>query len=83
MRRFNPYADRKCADGVFCDGWRKVKKGGKVKAAGVYYEHDSLKGIEGELVHVQMHGYWMEEVLISRGAIGCKGALCVAKAIEK
>lgn len=73
------YADRRCADGLFSSGWRKVKKGGRIKAAGNWYQNDRLKEIEGELVHVMMNCYWLSEIIVSRGVIGCSEWYCNAK----
>lgn len=79
MRR-NPYGDRKAPDGVIATGWRYVKKGGRVKIGGAYYADEKLVDIVGEYVHVAMNDYWQQDVVICRGAIGCMGFYCDAKA---
>lgn len=77
MRR-DPYRDHRCADGIFESGWRRVKSGGRIKAAGSWYVHDKLKEIVGELVHIHMGDYWMSYIIVERGAIGCCGWYCTA-----
>lgn len=77
------YADRKCADGMLASGWRKVKKGGRVKFAGSWYSDPKLAEIVGELVNVAMGEYWCSFVYVSRGAIGCVGWFCNANSEEK
>lgn len=72
------YADRRAPDGLLAVGWRRVKKGGRVKFAGAYYAHPKLADIVGELVNVQMADYWCQDVYIFRGAIGCTGFFCEA-----
>jgi hypothetical protein len=81
MRRsFNErlYADHFCADGVISSGWRKVKKGGRIKFGGAWYANEKLRDIEGELVHIQMGEYWQSYVIVHRGVIGCMGWFCTA-----
>jgi hypothetical protein len=73
-----PYADRYCADGVISSGWRVVRKAGRIKFGGAWYEADSLCGLTGELVLVQMGEYWGSYVLVFRGAVGCIGYHCRA-----
>ena len=73
------YADRKAPDGGIANGWRKVKKGGRVKIGGAWYAHESLKAIVGELVNVQIGEYWGSYVLVSRGVIGCMEHFCKAE----
>lgn len=75
----NFYKDRYCADGIISDGWRYVKKGGRVKIGGKYYHDPRLEEIVEEYVHVQINCYWMSEVIIFRGAIGCTRFYCLAK----
>ena len=67
-------------DGVIAIGWRRVKKGGRVKFGGTYYASPRLAEIVGELVCVSMGDYWQGYVLIERGAIGCQGWFCNANA---
>jgi hypothetical protein len=59
----NLYADRRAPDGVFANGWRRVRSGGMV----------------GDLVYVEMNDYWMQEIIIHAGRVGCTGFLCRAK----
>ena len=77
MRR-DPYSDSRCADGVFADGWRRVKRGGRIKAGGMWYSADQLEEIVGELVHVFMGEYWQGHITVHRGRIGCQGYYCRA-----
>jgi len=80
MRRVkNPYGDRRAPDGDFAHGWRWVRKGGRVKVAGLWYTAPKLGEIVGEYVKVSMNDYWRSEVIIERGAIGCVGFFCYAK----
>jgi hypothetical protein len=78
--RCDPYRDRRAPDGLFANGWRYVRKGGRVKVAGAWYAHEKLKEIVGEYVMVFMGDYWMGEVQIHRGACGCHGWYCNAEA---
>ena len=73
------YADSRAPDGVFASGWRRVRKGGRVKAAGYWYQSDALKEIVGELIHVQIGDYWMGDILVSRGVVGCQDWFCNAE----
>lgn len=73
------YADRYCADGVISNGWRTVRKGGRVKFGAQWYINENLQHIVGEFVHVQMDDYWQIEVQILRGRIGCMKWFCNAK----
>lgn len=54
-------------------------QGGRVKIGGKYYHDPRLEEIVGEYVHVQINCYWMSEVIIFRGAIGCTRFYCLAK----
>ena len=56
-------ADKRCADGVFSHGERLVRKGGRIKAAGNWYQSNRIKGWVGRYVHVQMNDYWLSEIL--------------------
>lgn len=78
MRRNSLYKDRFASDGVISCGWRIVRIGGKIKVAGRYWHHAKMEPLVGELVHFQVYDYWMEKLLISRGAIGCRGYFCDA-----
>lgn len=76
------YADRKAPDGVFSDGWRKVRRGGRIKCAGQWFESRALIPFVGDLVHVQVDDYWMQSVVVSVGRIGCAKYLCHAEPIS-
>lgn len=76
------YADRRAPDGVIATGWRTVRKGGRVKFASCWYEADELKEIVGEYVWVDANDYWLQEVLIHRGRIGCLVFLCKAVPVK-
>lgn len=65
---------------MICSGWRRVKKGGKVKFGGSYYKASQLESIVGQLVWVHMGDYWMSHVEIHRGVIGCSEWYCKANA---
>lgn len=59
-----PRRDQRCSDGIFSDGWRLVRKGGRVKAARVWFQHDKLIPYVGGYVHVQMNDYWCQEAIV-------------------
>ena len=65
--RANGYPnDVMCADGVMDYGWRKVRKGGVVKAYGSNWQSDRLIPFEGEFVVVNSTCYWCVAVMIYR-----------------
>ncbi len=72
------YKDRYAPDGVVSTGWRYVRKGGRIKAAGTWWHAPELEPLVGEFVHFSVYDYWMEKLMISRGAIGCRGLFCDA-----
>jgi hypothetical protein len=49
--------DAVCADGVMDYGWRKVRKGGVVKAYGSYWQDDRLIPFIGDYVVVNSTDY--------------------------
>ena len=77
------YADRKAPDGGFACGWRKVRKGGRVKCGGAWYAAKELEVIPGELVHVQIGEYWGSYIVVQRGAVSCMGFFCTANETTK
>ena len=77
-KRNDFYKDRFASDGVISCGWRIVRRGGRIKVAGVWWSSSKLDPLAGELVHFQVYDYWMEKLLISRGAVGCRGYFCDA-----
>lgn len=81
MRSFSErlYADRNAPDGIIAGGWRIVKKGGRIKFGGSWYEHESLKAIKGELVYVHMGEYWGTYIQVYRGVFSCTKWFCNAE----
>lgn len=81
------YADRFAGDGVIASGWRYVKKGvkkgGRIKFGGAYYEHESLKPLAKEYVYVHMGDYWQGHVQVFRGAFGATGFFCNALSVAE
>lgn len=77
MKR-NLYADTRALDGGLSTGWRRVKKGGRIKFAGTWFYAPELDGIKGTLVSVSMGEYWESFIVVQRGVIGCLGWLCRA-----
>lgn len=75
------YADRKAPDGGIASGWRFIKKGGRIKFGGSYFEHPTLIPLVGEYVYVHMGEYWASYVDVYRGAFGATGFFC--KAVPK
>lgn len=78
--RFNPYRDRFASDGVISTGWRYVRKGGKVKIAGMWWQDPKLADMVGHYVQVVVGDYWMSHVDIFTGAIGCQQWYCTIRA---
>ena len=62
MARLN--ADKKAWDGLFYAGWRKVRAGGRIKAAGCWYQDDQLLPFISKKVYVRMNDYWQTEILV-------------------
>lgn len=54
--------DQYCPDRVICSGWRKVRKGGRVKFAASWWKHDKLKDYEGKYVYITPNEYWITAV---------------------
>lgn len=77
-RRNEFYCDRFASDGVISNGWRIVRKGGRIKVAGQWWKSEHLEPIVGELVYFQVYDYWMEKLIVDRGASGCHGYFCDA-----
>jgi hypothetical protein len=82
-RRYNPYHDRFCADGVISSGWRYVRKGGRVKIAGQWWQDHMLEEIVGEYVKVCIQDYWMSAVTVERGVMGCTGYYCTIRSKDE
>jgi hypothetical protein len=74
------YSDSYAPDGVVANGWRIVRKGGKIKVNNSYWHSEKLETIVGEQVYFQVYDYWFEKLIIERGACGCHGFYCYAYA---
>ena len=75
----NLYKDSFAQDRVVSNGWRIVRKGGRIKAAGSWWHAKELESIIGELVFFQIYDYWMEKVEIYRGTFANTIFFCNAK----
>jgi hypothetical protein len=54
--------DSRAFDGVFSEGYRLVRKGGRVKAAGVWFQSDLLLPYVGKSVFLANIDYWLGDV---------------------
>jgi len=54
-------------DGVLVSGWRKVRKGGRVKFDKEYWTHDDLKPFVDKNVWVCFCDYWGTFVRVYQG----------------
>jgi hypothetical protein len=53
--------DRRAADGELAEAERIIRKGGRIKYAGIWWQHDRLKEFVGETVMV-CSDYWRTEL---------------------
>ena len=53
--------DQRAPDGVFSRGLRLVRKGGRVKAGGVWFQGDCLLPLVGQFVILDNFDYWQTE----------------------
>lgn len=58
--------DVMCPDGVMDYGWRLVRKGGRVKAYGDYWQDDKLIPFVGQHVVVDSTHYWCTAIRVYR-----------------
>jgi hypothetical protein len=78
------YTDSYATDGVIANGWRTIRKGGKIKVDNTWWYAKELEDLVGELVYFSVYDYWMEKLQVQRGRIGCMSYYCDAKpAAEK
>lgn len=64
--------DVRCADGVMDYGWRKVRKGGVVRAYGSDWQDDALLPFVGEFVVVNSTCYWCVAVRVYKNYPSCR-----------
>lgn len=53
--------DSRAADGIFSDGNRLVREGGRVKVAGMWFSSPNLLPFVGKTVFVANFDYWLTE----------------------
>ena len=62
-KRTNGYPrDVLAPDGIPEYGWRLVRKGGKVKIAKDYFQHDKLIPFIGKYIAFCVNDYWLQEI---------------------
>lgn len=84
MKRRQNEPDGKADDGVFCDGWRRVRSGGKIKVAKGYYQDDRLIPWVGDDVFCSVPEYWFSSIIChidSRGRTNPHCFICEAKSV--
>lgn len=62
-RRIREY-DKRAPDGVFCEGWRKVRKGGYVRVEHMRMYHPDLIKWVGSDVYCRTTDYWFTSVFV-------------------
>ena len=55
--------DHRAEDGHFDSGWRLVRAGGWIKAAGCWFQSDLLLPYVDTQVWVLVNDYWLSEIL--------------------
>lgn len=53
--------DTKALDGLFAEGYREIRPGGWIKAAGYWWQSDQLIPFVGRRALVMMQDYWQQE----------------------
>jgi hypothetical protein len=61
------YPDAKAPDGIAADGWRQIRKGGRIKWRNSYWYHAELEPFTGCFVKVGNGDYWNQELEASKG----------------
>lgn len=61
MSAGRPTPDGRALDGLVSDGERLVRKGGRVKFAGAWWQHDLLVPYVGRYVYLDNIDYWRVE----------------------
>ena len=67
-------------NGIFSEGYRLVRPGGRIKAADNWYQHDALIPYIGSTVYVMMNDYHYREIICIKDDLA-RTWICKAKRV--
>ena len=70
--------DSRAPDGIFSEGYRLVRPGGRIKAVDNWYQHDALIPHVGSTIFVMMNDYWYSEIICITDDLD-RNQICKAK----